>query len=87
MNLPNPSYFTGAAGGGDGTEGFHMCRCPAGALLAANMRARAAAGGCLRACSSGHVLRNAGLGPLRPTLSPALLGASGIRTYAALLLS
>jgi len=34
----------------DGTEWFRICRCPAGALLAANLRARAAAGGCFRAC-------------------------------------
>ena len=40
------------------------------------LRARVAAGGCLSACSSWHVLRSAGLGPLRPALSPALLGAS-----------
>ena len=53
----------------DGTEWFRICRCPAGALLAANLRARAAAGGCFRACLSWHVLRNAGLGPLRPALS------------------
>ena len=47
-----------------------ICRCPAGALLTANLRARAAAGGCFRACSSWHVLRRAGLGPVRPALSP-----------------
>ncbi len=45
----------------DRTEWFRICRCPAGALLAANLRARAAAGGCFRACSSWHVLRRAGL--------------------------
>ena len=49
----------------DGTEWFRICRCPAGALLAANLRARAAAGGCFRVCSSWHVLRRAGPGPLR----------------------
>jgi hypothetical protein len=83
MNLPKP-FFAGAAGGGWRREVlFHcpartlltgivlICRCPAGALLTANLRARAAAGGCFRACSSWHVLRRAGLGPLRPALSPA----------------
>ena len=56
----------------DGTEWIRICRCPAGALLAANLRARAAAGGYLRACASWHVLRSAGLRPLRPALSSTL---------------
>jgi len=33
------------------TEIVQICRCPAGAFLAANLRARAAAGGC-SSCSS-----------------------------------
>lgn len=53
MNLPKPS-FAGAAGGGWRREAIIpisaevvlICRCPAGAFLAANPRARAAAGGC-----------------------------------------
>jgi hypothetical protein len=52
----------------DGAGWFRICRCPAGAYLAANLRPLAAAGGVLCACLFWYVLRSAGLSLIRDRL-------------------